>query len=119
MNLHNIVSKVLRPIRPIESAIWHKYISQDHNRGKPISKYEDIEISVTKELVSATQLKHYEGLDYTLPYWFIWVSAIVDTQNIALKIGGDYITISNTDYKIVAQVENFGTGWVKIIGTPQ
>lgn len=119
MNIHKMVSKVLNQVNPIHKAIWHRYVGQEHNRGKPVPKYEDIAVQVTMQLASPTQLKHYEGLDYTLPYWNIWIDKNVDTQNIAANKGGDLITINQIDYKIVALAEDFNTGWVKVIGTPQ
>ena len=117
LNLNYIASGALQATYNIVSVQLYTFLAQVNTLGILSVTYNaPLTINANVQLANNQELQHIEGYNATKIYKKFWINNDQITgldRNIST--GGDYIVFNALTYKIVQVINNFATGWVKII----
>ena len=117
LNVNYIASGALQAIYDPVPVDLYTFLAQANVMGIIAPTYNlPVTINANVQLASPQELRHIDGYNATKIYKKFWINNDQLTgleRNIST--GGDYLIMNALVYKIVQVIDNFTTGWIKII----
>lgn len=117
LNVNYIASMALQATYDIVSIQYYQFSGQTNTLGTITENYNSpLTLNANVQLANNQELQHIEGYNATKIYKKFWINNDgITGLDRNISTGGDYIIFNNLVYKIIQVIDNFLTGWIKII----